>query len=141
MLPCLNLQVCLYPFGNGGIYFTLGHGPMNRMVRLSLAFFDVRLWWQGHGAGVPVATGGPLPAGAVKQAVPWPPFPPPAGAVAKVIYTSVDYPGWGCACYRFTDGTVRAIGHRSPLELEGAWTLSVDEPLEQGEGYHAHVKY
>jgi hypothetical protein len=43
--PHLNIQVCIYPFFDGGIYINIGRGPLNRLVRVSLAVIDLRLWW------------------------------------------------------------------------------------------------
>ena len=45
----LNLQVCIFPFFDGGFYIT-GPTKYMRMVRISLGFIDFRIWWDSHGA-------------------------------------------------------------------------------------------
>lgn len=39
----LNIQLCLYPFLDAGIYFNLV--PSMLMVRVAFLFVDLRLWW------------------------------------------------------------------------------------------------
>lgn len=41
----LNLQVCVYPYFDGGFYISGPHGPLNRMARIGLGVIDFRIWW------------------------------------------------------------------------------------------------
>ena len=45
MRPHLNIQLCLYPFLDGGLYFAGPHGPLNLCWRVGLVFIDLRVWW------------------------------------------------------------------------------------------------
>lgn len=46
MRPNVNIQICFYPYFNGGFYLSGSFfKPMNRMMRLSLGFIDFRLWF------------------------------------------------------------------------------------------------
>lgn len=46
MKPTLSLQfqLCIYPFFDGGFYLTIGHGQLNRMIRLGIGVADFRIW-------------------------------------------------------------------------------------------------
>jgi hypothetical protein len=41
----LNVQVCLHPFLDAGVYFNLSTDRLNRFLRAALFVVDVRLWW------------------------------------------------------------------------------------------------
>lgn len=66
-VPCLNIQVNIFPLFNGGLYVTVGQGSLNRMIRVGLLFIDLRLWLQGFERGpspalrMPPGEGGNLP--------------------------------------------------------------------------------
>lgn len=51
----LNIQICIYPFLDGGIYLTFS--KREKMIRVSIALIDLRLWWDGKRmvAGIPPA--------------------------------------------------------------------------------------
>ena len=51
MSPCLNLQCCIYPLFNGGLYFARPKGSLN--FRASLGFIDFRVWWMGSHVPLP----------------------------------------------------------------------------------------
>lgn len=44
----LYFQICFYPWFDGGFYFTGPHGPMPRMMRVSVGVIDFRIWWDNR---------------------------------------------------------------------------------------------
>ena len=46
MKPYLNLQLCIYPWCDGGFYYSLNRRAL--MFRFALGFIDFRIWWDNR---------------------------------------------------------------------------------------------